>query len=40
VAEDVEVVIVGVVEVAVGIALDVDLLEDREGLGVEHGDGL
>ncbi len=36
VAEDVEAVIVGVVQVAVGIALDVDLLDHREGLRVEH----
>jgi len=30
--EDVEVVIVGVVKVAVGVALDVDLLQDGKGL--------
>ena len=39
-AEDVDVVVAGVGEVAVGRAAGVDGLEDGEGLGVEHGDGL
>lgn len=39
VAEDVEVVVIGIVEIAVGIALDIDLFDDCEGPGVEHGDG-
>ena len=40
VAEDVEVVIVSIVEVAVRIALHVDLLENRKGLRIEHRDRL
>ena len=36
VAEDVEAVIVGVVQVTVGIALHIDVLDDREGLRVKH----
>ena len=40
VAEDVEVMVVGVVQIPVGVSLHVNLLEDREGLCVEHCDWL
>ncbi len=40
VAEDVEVMIEGIVEVAVRITLHVDLLQNGKGFGIEHRHGL
>src|ERR1700722_1608649 len=38
-AEDVEMMIIGVIQVAVGVALYGNFLQDCERLCVEHGDG-